>query len=154
MSIWMHGEDEPAAGQARRWLWALSEIAAMTSRIHDRFPLPRPLRVGAGVNTGYAIVGHTGPRDHPDYTVFGDTVNATFRLEAATRVIGRDVLAGEMSWRSLDALGVGDAFDSVSVLLKGYDQPTTAYAADFPVVADIAARIGSGDLHQFGLGSR
>jgi adenylate cyclase len=142
MAIWAHANDEAPASQAGPWLWALSEMASRTSRVHERFALPGPLRVGAGVNTGFAVMSNSGPRDHPDYTAFGDTVNATFRLEAATRAISRDVLLGDASWRSLEALGVGGAFTSVSVSLKGYDQPVVAYAGDFAAVSAIAAQVG------------
>jgi adenylate cyclase len=142
MALWSHTDDDLAASQAGRWLWALSEIALMTSRVSERFPLPSRMLVGAGVNTGFAVIGNTGPRDHPDYTAFGDTVNATFRLETATRVIGRDVLIGEPSWQSLEQLGAADAFDRVSVNLKGYDQPSVAYAADFSGIVEMASRLG------------
>ena len=145
MALWSHTGDDAAASLAGRWLWALSEIALMTARVSERFPLPWTMQVGAGVNTGFAVIGNAGPRDHPDYTAFGDTVNATFRLETATRVIGRDVLIGEGSWQSLQQLG--DAFDRVSVNLKGYDQPSIAYAADFSAIVEIASRLGSPPTH-------
>jgi adenylate cyclase len=142
MALWSHSDQEAATSQSRSWLWALSEIARMTARVSERFPLPSRLEVGAGVNTGFAVIGNAGPREHPDYTAFGDTVNAAFRLETATRVIERDVLIGEASWRSLAPYGAADAFSSVSVNLKGYDQPTMAYAADFSDVMEMATRAG------------
>lgn len=140
MALWSHTDGD--AGMAHRWLWALAEISQMTARVSERFPLPAPLRIGAGVNTGYAMIGNTGSRDRPDHTALGDTVNATFRLETATRTVDCDALIGEATWRSLEPLGIADAFTSVSVNLKGYDKPTPAYAIDFAAVQAIASRVG------------
>jgi adenylate cyclase len=82
------------------------------------------LRIGAGVNTGPAIIGGT------DYTALGDTVNAAFRLEAATKSVGLGVAIGE---RSHDELGVAGSSPFVrrEVTMKGYELPATAWAISF-----------------------
>jgi adenylate cyclase len=87
-------------------------------------PLPSPLRIGAGVNTGPAIIGST------DYTALGDTVNAAFRLEAATKAVGLGVAIGE---RTYEELGVPEVspFLRREVNLKGYESPATAWAISF-----------------------
>ena len=126
MALWTHEQEEPSRAQASGWLQAVAEILQMTAKVGDRFPLPGPLKVGVGINTGFAVVSNTGPRDHP-YTAFGDTVNAAFRLESATRSLGCDVLVGEPSWQALSRLHASDIFTRVSVALKGYEGETTAY---------------------------
>ena len=145
MALWAHDDRAGAVNPAERWLWALAEIARMTARAADGFPMPAPLQVGAGVNTGYAVVGTTGSRDRPDYTALGDTVNKAFALEAATRTIGRDVLIGEASWDGLREAGVAGAFSSARVRLKGLDEPALTYTADFRGVIDSAAHLGPSD---------
>ncbi len=44
-----------------------------------------PLVTGIGINTGEVIAGSLGARDRLHYTIVGDTVNTTQRLEALTR---------------------------------------------------------------------
>ena len=67
MALWTHEQEEPALAQASGWLQAVAEILQMTAKVGDRFPLPVPLKVGVGINTGFAVVSNTGPRDHPEY---------------------------------------------------------------------------------------
>lgn len=48
----------------------------------------RELTMRAGVNTGNAIVGDTGPEDASDYTCLGDVTNFAARLESANKATG------------------------------------------------------------------
>jgi adenylate cyclase len=140
MALWTHEQDDPSRVQASGWLQAAAEVLQMTAKVGDRFPLPVPMQAGVGINTGFAVVSNTGPRDHPEYTAFGDTVNAAFRLESATRTLGCDVLIGESSWQALSRLHASDIFTRVSVALKGYEGETTAYSADQAGIVAMAAR--------------
>ncbi len=47
-------------------------------RTIEGFP---PLRLRIGLHTGPALVGNIGARDRLNYTLVGDTVNVTHRLE-------------------------------------------------------------------------
>jgi len=82
------------------------------------------LRIGAGVNTGPAIVGGS------EYTALGDTVNAAFRLEAATKQIGLGVALGERTFTEL-RLGEYCPFTQRAVDLKGYEGPSMAWGISF-----------------------
>ncbi len=44
-----------------------------------------PVRIGIGINSGEAHVGIIGTRDKMDYTVIGDTVNVSQRLESIAK---------------------------------------------------------------------
>ena len=80
MAVWVHDDRAPRGRRHRRVPCApSSEINAATAEIHNQLPLPAPLRIGAGVNTGTAIIGGG------DNTALGETVNAAFRLEAPPR---------------------------------------------------------------------
>src|SRR5206468_5860037 len=70
MAVWVHDHREQLGADLIRVLHAVSEISAATAEISRTLELPVPLRIGAGVNTGTAILGGT------DFTVLGGTVNA------------------------------------------------------------------------------
>lgn len=132
MAVWIHGAQGVDHDEMVRIVRALSALHKMTSQLHERFPLPFPLRVGAGLNTGHAMVGNTGTGDRPDYTALGDTVNAAFRLESSTKQIGMDIALGEATYRYLTESGASPKlFKQHSVNLKGYDNPTPTYAGSF-----------------------
>jgi len=135
MAVWIHGTQEIQPQEMLQIFKALSALHKMTTDLYNLYPLPFPLRIGAGVNTGYAMVGNAGSSDRPDYTALGDTVNAAFRLETSTKQIGLDVAIGEMTHKHLlTALGSDDTmamFKQFTVHLKGYEVPTVTYACSF-----------------------
>ena len=83
-----------------------------------------PLRIGAGVNTGPAIIGGV------DYTALGDTVNAAFRLETATKQLGLGVAIGERTFSGLPPV-LQSRFEQRKVALKGYEGESTAWGISF-----------------------
>jgi adenylate cyclase len=137
MAVWIHGSDVVGPEEMRTVFQAVKEIHEMTRELSSQFPVPFPLRIGSGVNTGFAMVGNTGSGDRPDYTALGDTVNAAFRLESATKQLGCDVALGELTYQALRLEELGNPFRSEQVALKGYDVLTQTYVCEF------------GDLGQF-----
>ncbi|MBF2074806.1 MAG: adenylate/guanylate cyclase domain-containing protein [Synechococcales cyanobacterium C42_A2020_086] len=132
MAVWIHGAQGVNPEEMIRIAQALSSLHKMTSQLHEHYPLPFPLRIGAGLNTGYAMVGNTGTGDRPDYTALGDTVNAAFRLESSTKQIGLDIALGEATYQYLAEAGIDPAlFKQHTVTLKGFDIPTITYAGSF-----------------------
>jgi adenylate cyclase len=133
MAVWMHGATGIEQEDMLRICRTVDALHQMTNSLYSQYPLPFPLRIGAGVNTGYAVVGNTGSGDRPDYTALGDTVNATFRLESATKHLGLDIALGETTYKYLSSLVPGaDCFQPHTVNLKGYDAPMLTYACVFP----------------------
>lgn len=132
MAIWFHGSQEISSEETLNILQAVSALHKMTSALSKQYPLPFPLRIGTGLNTGYAMVGNTGSGDRPDYTAIGDTVNAAFRLESSTKQIGLDIALGEDTYRYLPGLGEHEiGFKQHTVHLKGYESPTVTYAGTY-----------------------
>jgi adenylate cyclase len=82
------------------------------------------------VNTGPAIVGGS------EYTALGDTVNAAFRLETATKTIGLGVAIGERVYAGLPAEARG-YFVRKEVALKGYAGESTAWAISFEALEEM-----------------
>lgn len=133
MAVWIHGGWEATHSEIQQPFSALRALQQMTQELHLNYPLATPLRIGAGINTGFAMVGNTGSGDRPDYTALGDTVNAAFRLEASTKQLGIDLAIGATTYQSLcQNLNVKLPFQTVSVHLKGHDLPMIAYGCHFP----------------------
>jgi adenylate cyclase len=103
---------------------AAAEIETATAELSRTLPLPEPLRIGAGLNTGHAILGGA------EYTALGDAVNAAFRLEAATKSLGGGVLVGDPTFHELN-LASPAPFVRREVALKGYEALSTAWAISF-----------------------
>lgn len=113
------GPQHPAAAIA-----AALEILELAGR-DDATPMG-PIPVGAGVHTGEAYVGATGPEGAADdFTALGDVVNTTARLAAAAgagelilsaiaaEAAGRDTTGGER--RTLDIRGRQESLEVVSI---------------------------------------
>jgi adenylate cyclase len=139
MAVWVHQSADTTVVEIQQILRAVNALAEMTAALHQQFPLPFGLKIGAGLNSGFAMVGNTGSGDRPDYTPIGDTVNAAFRLESATKALGVDIAMGESTYNLLirdNPPGPGDGQFSLSwqphtLRLKGYENPIAAYTCNF-----------------------
>lgn len=133
MAVWIHGMQGVDSAEVIRMARAISALHKMTAQLHTQYPLPFPLRIGAGLNTGYAMVGNTGTGDRPDYTALGDTVNAAFRFESSTKQLGLDIALGDTTYQSMAELGANEQlFRPYTVNMKGYDVPISTHAGTFP----------------------
>lgn len=70
------------------------EIASGTEGAGDTFKLDT-IRVGIGIGTGTCCVGNMGSEQRFDYSVVGDNVNLTSRLEGLTKVYRVVTIVGE-----------------------------------------------------------
>lgn len=158
MAVWIHGPEGADDASIAKILRAVSTLSTMTGQLHHQFPLPFPLRIGAGINTGYAMVGNAGSSDRPDYTALGDTVNAAFRLESSTKHLGLDVAMGETTYEYLQHIGSQNAgaqvtgrrsaaeisdryFKRFTVEMKGYEVPITTRAGTFTDLDQFLAEV-------------
>lgn len=89
-----------------------------------------PMITGVGVHTGVVIAGGLGSRDRLHYTIIGDTVNTTQRVESLTRNL-MDVSGALVSQATLDALGgLQERFHLVDLgehAIKGKAEPIRVY---------------------------
>lgn len=141
MAVWFHGAEEVDSAEMVPIFQALKDLHEVTEELSRTYPLPFPLKVGAGVNTGYAMVGNSGSSERPDFTALGDTVNAAFRLESSTKEIDMDIALGEKTYHYISELkNVRETFKKYEVHLKGYDRRTTTYAATFNRLKDFLSK--------------
>jgi adenylate cyclase len=124
MAVWVHDDLSRLRQDLVAALQTAADIETATAEISQALPLPAPLRIGAGVNTGSAILSGA------DYTALGESVNTAFRLEAATKTLGVGVAVGDASFREL---GLTDPapFLRREIEMKGYESLSTAWGVSF-----------------------
>jgi adenylate cyclase len=132
MSVWVHTKNDQGS-QVLSILHALGELTQVVNALQEQFQLPFPISIGAGINTGPAAIGNAGSAHTADYTALGDTVNAAFRFESATREIGLDMVIGRETMKTLRQCADQPErfFEEKTVQLKGYEIAVQVWAANF-----------------------
>jgi adenylate cyclase len=106
MAFWNAPLDDEA--HARHAVTAALDMLAAITGLNDELaaeaaangtPLPPPLRIGIGINTGDCVVGNMGSTRRFDYSVLGDSVNLASRLEGESKNYGVPLLIGEETAR-------------------------------------------------------
>lgn len=139
MATWFGKE-----GQAKNILQAMQTLVAiseMTTQLSAKLPnLPWPMEVGGAINTGEAVMGNIGVDGGRDFTVVGDVVNVTFRLEELTTKVGMDLMMGQ----NVSALlpQCQDFFTAFKYVVKGKKEPITAYGCSFERLKDFLQNSG------------
>jgi adenylate cyclase len=138
MAVWRHKKRAPDAHELAAVLEGLSRLYAIASGMQQQLGLAEPIRIGAGINSGSAMIGNTGSNATPDYTAMGDVVNKAFRLESATKEMAFDLALGQETYDlvagSIDAEGL---FEKCVVKLKGYGAPATVFGAHLSALPEV-----------------
>ena len=88
-----------------------------------------PFNTRIGINTGMVVCGLVGSGDRVGYTVHGDNVNLTARLEQLNKDYGTRIIVSENTYKLIDSdeyqfRGLGD------VVLRGKKDPIGIYTID------------------------
>lgn len=84
-----------------------------------------PIMIGMGLHTGPAISGTIGSDDRMEYTVIGDTVNMTSRIESSTKAFGTDLLVSEATAKAVEKEFALEKAGAAEV--KGKSEPLNLY---------------------------
>lgn len=106
MAFWNAPEDDP-----HHALHALASAQDMLRRMHqlaaycDELGVPH-VKIGIGIETGYALVGNFGSEHRRTYTALGETVVLASRIEGLTGQFNRSILIGEACAEALHGEGL------------------------------------------------
>jgi adenylate cyclase len=84
-----------------------------------------PINIGIGINTGLCVVGNMGSDLRFDYSVLGDPVNLTSRIEGQTKTYGIPIIAGAATMQAVGEKLAAIELDIVRV--KGKAEPEIVY---------------------------
>ena len=125
----------PADGEDNHALRAVRAAVRMQQRLGElrtswRSSRPELMGVEAriGINTGDVVSGNIGSQTRMDYTVVGDNVNLTARIEANARV--GEVHVSESTYLEIEGHVVATRLDPI--ILKNRVQPVQIYSVAVP----------------------
>ena len=83
----------------------------------------RPFQLRIGINTGYCTVGNFGSEDRMDYTIIGNMVNMTARLQSHAEVDG--ILLGHETYSLVKDVVATE--EQTPIKVKGFAEPLSCH---------------------------
>ena len=123
MALW-DGQGDPGE-MVESCMQTAYDVHRLTKKLGEsQKSLRGPLQIGAGVNTGIAAlgVGH-------ENTAMGDTVNTAFRLETASKQLGKDMVISQSTYNLLSKDFWSGQEQEISV--KGRKNPVRVIGKNF-----------------------
>jgi adenylate cyclase len=93
-----------------------------------------PIDIGCGVNTGFMSVGNMGSSERFAYTVMGDAVNLSARLESITKEYGVRSIFSEYTIKKLKNPHSYLLRDMDDIVVKGKKEPVKIFELIHPMI--------------------
>ena len=123
MAFWGAPLDNPAhPADACRAALAINEKLQLDNQRWQAKGLP-PIEIGIGINTGNVVVGNMGSHKRFNYTVIGDDVNFTSRLEGLNKEYGTTCIISETTKTEIEHEKDMFARELDEVIVKGKKTP-------------------------------
>jgi adenylate cyclase len=117
------GHDDDADRAVRTAIVMIKELNTWNrSRINEG---KMPVDIGIGLNTDNVVSGNIGSKKQMNYTIIGDGVNLSARLESACKQYGAHILISEFTYKALKATYFSRELDLVVV--KGKTKPVAIH---------------------------
>jgi class 3 adenylate cyclase len=118
------GDPIPTDDHAQRAVMMAIEMQKKVADMRDEWLLyGHELGIGIGINTGYVSVGNIGSDIHRDYTVIGNQVNITARLESQAK--SGQILISQRTYSRVKDLVEAERVGKIQV--KGIHAPVVTY---------------------------
>jgi adenylate cyclase len=114
-------KDDALAG-VRMAIAMLRRMRALRSEWQE-LGAEKPFRLRIGINTGYVTVGNFGSNDRMDYTIIGNAVNLTARLQSHAEIDG--ILLGHETYSLVKDEVVAE--EQTPIKVKGFAEPIRCY---------------------------
>ncbi len=109
-----------------------------------------PFAIGVGVSTGDVVVGNMGSKRRFNYSIIGDEVNFSARIEGLTKQYGVFCLIGEQTYQDIKDMPHLTTRELDDVMVKGKKEPRRIYEL---VTDELTPEIESA-LTQFAVGRK
>jgi adenylate cyclase len=127
MAVWGNTTTQGAQEDTLNAVRAAFAMRAELERLNARWREAgsTELQIGIAVNHGDVVVGNIGSPQRMEYTVIGDAVNRTARLQGLTKKVGAGIILGETAASLVRGHFEVEAFGEFE--LAGQRQPVKAF---------------------------
>lgn len=84
-------------------------------------------KIGVGISTGDVVVGNMGSKRRFNYSIIGDEVNFSARIEGLTKQYGVECLIGESTYKAISKVSHLRTRELDDVMVKGKIEPRRIY---------------------------
>jgi two-component system sensor histidine kinase ChiS len=146
--------DHPDKSKHSEAHYAVMAAIGMQSELerfnHDRIKQGHAaIKSGIGIHSGQAMVGTIGSEKRMDFTVLGDNVNLSSRIEGLTKLYGVNIMISDSTLRLLKNLDHFRHRELDWVKVKGKSKPVELYEIynnDPPEIQELKRKAGSSIL--------
>ena len=128
-------DDQHASNSVEAAKRMMKTIETVNAQVKKDFELTFDLKIGIGIGTGYCVVGNMGSDQRFDYTVLGDVVNLSSRLEGQSKAYGiTTIISSYTADEVMDHTKNVVEIDMIKV--KGKSEPETIFGVTADPISD------------------